>query len=209
MTACLVIGGGGHGAVVVDALQRAGVAERIAVLDADPRRIGSDLLGAPVLGDDSFLAEALSQGFTHFIVGVGSTRDNRARASIYDRARGSGLTPLSVIHPAAAVAPSATIGPGCAIMAGAVINARASLGDNVIINTRAVVEHDTRVGNHVHVAPVACLLADVNVDSGAYIGAGATVRQSIWVGTGALVGAGSVVVRDLSPGARVMGVPAR
>jgi maltose O-acetyltransferase len=41
------------------------------------------------------------------------------------------------------------------------------------------------------------------------VGAGATLLPAVVVGRGALVAAGAVVTRDVAPGTRVMGVPAR
>ncbi len=42
-----------------------------------------------------------------------------------------------------------------------------------------------------------------------WIGAGAIVMPGVSIGDAAIVGAGAVVTRDVAPGARVVGVPAR
>ena len=47
------------------------------------------------------------------------------------------------------------------------------------------------------------------VERGASLGSGAVVLGGVHVGAGALVGAGAVVTKDVSPGATVVGVPAR
>ena len=47
------------------------------------------------------------------------------------------------------------------------------------------------------------------IGNGAVIGTGATVLGPITIGDGARVGAGSVVVKDVPPGASVVGVPGR
>jgi serine acetyltransferase len=49
----------------------------------------------------------------------------------------------------------------------------------------------------------------VAVGERAHVGIGAVVIERIEIGSGALVAAGAVVVRDVPPGGRVAGVPAR
>lgn len=47
------------------------------------------------------------------------------------------------------------------------------------------------------------------IEDGVQIGAGAVIVGDVRVGAGAVVGANAVVVRDIAPGVRVGGVPAR
>ena len=49
----------------------------------------------------------------------------------------------------------------------------------------------------------------VVIEDDAWIGPNATILKGVRIGRGALVEAGSLVVRDVPPGARVMGNPAR
>lgn len=207
---CVLVGGGGHGAAVIDWIQ-AGAADMQVrgVVDRDETRWGTVLLGVPVLGGDHLLADLRRQGVEWFVVGVGGTKDNGPRQRLFDQAIAAGLEPWTVIHPSAVVARSAILGAGSVVGPGAVINARAVIGRNVIVNTRSVIEHDCEIGDHVHVATGAVLASTVSVGRRAHIGAGAVVRQSVAVGADAVVGAGAVVVRDVSAEQVVVGVPAR
>lgn len=49
----------------------------------------------------------------------------------------------------------------------------------------------------------------VNIGEDVWIGGGAIVLPGVTVGAGAILGAGAVVTRDVAPGARVVGNPAR
>jgi len=206
---CVVLGGGGHAKVVIDALGLAFPGIRIGVLDTDDSRHGASLLGAPILGGDEYLAKCAGEGFGHFIVGLGGAGDLRPRQALFAKAKQAGLDPLSVIHPAASVSASACLGAGTVVLAAAVVNADAEIGENAIINTRAIIEHDCVLNDHVHCAPGSCLLGGVALGAGATVGAGAVVRQGVRIGTMAFIGAGAVVLDDVAAETTVAGVPAR
>jgi len=206
--ACLVLGGGGHAKVVVESLAASAIAARIAIVDADRGRVGTDVLGHPVIGDDVVLAEAQQRGFGHFVVGLGARDDNVPRQSLFARGREAGLNALTVVHPSAVVSEHARIGVGTFVAAAASVNPGAEIGDNVVINTAAVIEHDCRIGDHALIGPSATVLGAASVGPLALVGAGAVVLPGIAVGEAAIIGAGAVVLADVADRARVAGVPA-
>lgn len=206
---CLILGAGGHAAVVIDAMVTAGLPRPVAALDRDPSRWGKDVLGVPIRGGDDLIAELVRVGVSGFLVGVGGVGDNGPRRGLFDLGVRSTLRPITVVHPAAICSTSARLGAGTVVLPGAVVNAGALLGQNVIINTGAIVEHDCVISDHVHVASGATLASSVRVGEGAHIGAGAVVRQELSIGSGAIVGVGAVVVKDVEAARVVVGVPAR
>jgi len=206
---CVILGGGGHAAVVIDALLAARLVCPYAVLDRNPQQWGKELLGVPVRGNDEILPELVRQGVTCFVVGLGGVGDNRPRERLFEIGLACGLTPITVRHPSAVCSSWAEVGAGSLLLAGAVVNARAILGVNVILNTGAVVEHDCVVGDHVHVATGAKIAGGVRIGDRAHVGAGATIRDGLRIGDGAVIGAGAVVVEDVAPWSVVFGVPAR
>ena len=204
----VVLGGGGHGKVVVDALLASEAEGRLAILDERPELHGTELFGVTVLGGDELLTEAASRGFTHFVCGVGGARDNMRRRQAFEKGLGAGLTPHRVTHPAALLSSRSSVGRGTVALAGVTINAGAHVGDNVILNTRSIVEHDCRVGDHAHIGPGAILSGGAIVENSALIGAGAVLAPGVRVGESAVVGAGAVVLKNVAAGERVAGVPA-
>ena len=94
-------------------------------------------------------------------------------------------------------------------MAGAVINADATVADLAIVNTRAAVDHDCEIGEAAHVAPRAALAGGVRVGPLAFIGAGATIIPGVSVGESTVIGAGATVISDLGPNLVAVGVPAK
>lgn len=201
---CVLLGAGGHGRVLIEAFQPKTFD---GILDARPG-LGS-VAGVPVLGDDEMLPRLAGLGFTHFVIGLGSTADCSARARLYESAVQAGLSAAEVIHSSAWISPSASLGSGCQVLARAVVHVSAKLGENVLVNTGAVIEHDCQIAAHCHIATGAILCGGVTVGDAAHIGAGAVIRQGIRIGARALVAAGAVVVKEVPDGGRVAGVPAR
>lgn len=187
-----VFGAGGHGKVVVDAIERnAGLAVAY-VVDDNPQP-GATVLGHAVAGGREALL-ARRGGIDGAIVAIG---DNSARREVARWLDAQGFVLLSVVHPAAVVAPSAAVGPGTLVMPGAVVNADARIGANAIINSGAVIEHDCEVGEAAHVAPGAVLCGGARVGAGTLVGAGAVVLPGVRIGEFLLVKAGTVAARDM------------
>lgn len=201
---CVLIGAGGHGRVLMEA-HAPGRFD--AILDSQPGL--EEVAGVPVIGGDDMLPSLAAQGFTHFVIGVGSARSCARRAQLFDIAVQAGLQPQTVLHTTAWISPSAVLGAGCQILTKAVVHTNARLGDHVLVNTGAIVEHDCVIGAHCHIATGAVLCGNVTIGAASHIGAGAVIRQGIKIGAGALVAAGAVVVRDVLEGQTVVGVPAR
>ena len=206
--ACVIIGGGGHARVVIDALRVSGAGRPEAVVDAAPDRRGQRVDGVEIVGGDAELAALRSKGITHFVMGIGGAGNNQPRRQLFEAALAHGFEPITLIHPSAVVAATATIGPGAQVLARAVVNPGATVGTNVIVNTGAIVEHDCIIGPHVHIASGACLAGGVRVEEGAHIGAGSVTRQGCTIGREAIVGAGAAVVDDVPAKVVVAGVPA-
>ena len=206
---CVVVGAGGHAAVLIDCLRRLGSPQPRCLTDVDPKRWNTTWLGLPIMGGDDMLAELQRSGINGFVVGVGRTGGADIRRSLFAKALAAGLRPVSVIDPNATLAESATVMPGAQILNRADVNVGASIGTNAVVNTAAVVEHDCIVGDHAFVASGAILGGGVKVGEGALIGLGAIVLPGIEIGADAVIGAGAVARQSVPPGATMVGVPAR
>lgn len=202
----LVVGGGGHARVVVDALLRSGRYEQVVLTDSDPALHGTRLEGMPIVGDESRWPELRASGILDAVVGIGS---NEVRGTLTDRLRAAGFRLLNAIHPASVVAPTVHLGGGIVIMAGAIVNPNTSIGDAVIVNTAASIDHDCVIERDAHLGPGSHLGGSVHVGRSAFVGLGASVIPGVSIGAGAIVGAGAAVVSNVPPHTVVVGVPAR
>lgn len=203
----LVIGGGGHAKVVIDALL-ANSYEIAGVLEASEDRIGTLVCGVPIIGCDADASRLYNEGVREAVVAIGHLGNGAIRQRCITQLREIGFHLPAIIHPRAVISPFAHIGDGTVVFAGAVVNPDARVGENCIINTGAVVEHDVVLGENVHVAPRAAISGAARVGSGTFVGMGSCILQGRTVGMNCIVGAGSVVLRDVPDGMTVVGVPA-
>jgi UDP-perosamine 4-acetyltransferase len=197
------IGAGGHSRVLIDALKLMHSYDIVGLLDS---KADGNVSGVPVLGGDDLMPKLFADGVRTVFIGIG---DNTQRERMYNDVREHGFTVIDVVHPDATIAVTACLSCGLVVMARAVINPQARIGDNVIVNTGAIVEHDCEIGSHSHIAPGATVCGGVSVGARTLIGAGAVVRQGVSIGNAATIAAGAVVVDDVPSLTTVAGVPAR
>jgi sugar O-acyltransferase (sialic acid O-acetyltransferase NeuD family) len=199
----LLIGAGGHGLVVLDALQRAEkTSEGICVFDQSLERIGRKILDLTVQRFDP----DMKVGGERFHVSIG---DNGARERLFTALKAGNGLPQTVIHPIATLAPGAVIGGGTFVAACAIVAPAAVIGEGGIVNHGTIVDHECVVGEFCHLAPGATLAGNVRVGARVFIGAGANILPGVRIGDGAIIGAGAVVIADVPPGTTYVGVPAR
>jgi sugar O-acyltransferase (sialic acid O-acetyltransferase NeuD family) len=205
----ILLGGGGHGRVLLAALVAEGRhKEVIGIIDPMAALMAKKIASVPVLGSDEALIFQYSSSEVVLINGLGSTASTQRRRQLYESFCWDGYGFTGIRHPSALLAGEVEYGDGCQFMAGATLQTGSKLAENVIINTGAVVDHDCRIGAHVHIAPGAVVSGGVEVGMAAHIGCGATIIQGVKIGKEAVVGAGAVVIRDVPDGVTVVGCPA-
>jgi len=203
----LLIGGGGHAKVIIDAMRcgRYGIA---GIIERSQDKIGMIICGIPVIGTDKDLPRFLKQGIKKAVIAIGHMGDGSVRHQMAQELQDMGFRLPVITHPKAIISPFARIGDGTVVFAGAVINAGARIGENCIINTASVVEHDVILGAGAHLAPRAVLAGGVNVGEDTMLGMGSCVLQKKTIGKRCIIGAGSVVIHDVCDDEIVVGVPA-
>lgn len=198
MKSIWLYGAGGHALVIADALDSARF--RLLGLIDDRWPISTRLHCQTLWGtqDPNFKRPP-----EPIVVSIGSNTIRREIAGLL------GPPFASVIAPSACLSPSTEIAGGTVVLQAAVIQADCRVGAHVIVNTRASVDHECVLEDFVHVSPGVTLCGQVNVGAGSWIGAGAVVIPGIKIGRGCTIGAGAVVIRDVPDGATVVGNPAR
>ncbi|MBV4457365.1 acetyltransferase [Pseudomonas sp. COR58] len=202
-TEVIVIGAGGHAKVCIELLQAQG--DTVACCVGNPDSPDT-CVGIPVLKSDDHLSALFNEGYRRAFVAIGA---NAVRNKLAAKATALGFTLVNAVSPAATVSPSARLGAGVAVMAGAVINAEATIADLCIVNTGATIDHDCILGQAVHIAPQCALAGNVQVGDLSFIGVGSKIIPQIRIGESSMVGAGSVVISNVGSAVTVVGVPAK
>lgn len=197
----VLIGGGGHAKVVIDAIR---VSDKFSIYGiVDPHlKEGLTVLGIKVIGSDNILPDVFKKGIKRAFIGVGSVGDCKIRKDIYKTLKLIGFGLPVIIHPGSIVADSVDFGEGTFVAAGAVINPGSRIGKNVIINTNSSIDHDCELKDFVHIAPGVTLSGGVTVGEETHIGTGAIVIQYISIGKKCLIGAGSTLCRNVNDNTR-------
>lgn len=190
----IIIGAGGHGMVVAEAIEAMGD-ELIGFCDDDQSK--TDCIGYPLI-DFAHIPED-----AEVVIGIGK---NEIRQMFTHRGF---RHEKPVIHPSAVISRSSAIAAGTMILPGAIVNAKATIGQHCILNTNCSVDHECIVGDFVHIAPAATLAGNVEVGEGTLIGMGAAILPHVKIGKWCKIGAGAVVVKDVPDGRTVIGVPAK
>ena len=204
MSRLVILGAGGHAAVVAEAAMLMGRWSDIVFLD-DTRDAGSDVLGHRVV-DTTRNWTKFNQAKVDFFVAIG---DNTARLGLLADVQRNDGSVANVVHPSATISRFAEIDSGVVVCAGAIVNPRAVIRDGSIVNTGATIDHDCELGRGVHVSPGVHVAGGVRVGERSWLGIGSSVREGVTIGDDVIVGAGAAVVSDVSPNSTVVGVPAR
>jgi len=202
----VIIGAGGHGREVLDVIEGTQPSLRHRFIgfldDVEPNLDVLSRRGAAWLG----IVARMVDFDAEYLIGIG---DCQVRRNIDAQLMRVGRAAATLVHSAATVASDVKLGPGSVITAGARLTTNIRAGRHFHLNLNATVAHDCVVGDYVTVNPAATISGNVVLEDRVNIGTGANVIPGVRVGAGATVGAGAVVVRDVPPGDKVVGVPAR
>ena len=203
----ILIGGGGHCKSCIDVIKANDRYKIVGILDR-PELIGQKVCDYEIIGSDNMISNYLDGNFS-FLITVGQIRSVSVRKRLFYELKGLGAVLATVVSPLARVSQYAKIANGTIVMHGAMVNAGAEIGENVILNTACNIEHDVVVGNHCHISTHAVVNGNVTIGDGTFIGSNAVISNQVVVGSDIVIGAGSVVVQSLFGKGIYVGNPAR
>jgi sugar O-acyltransferase (sialic acid O-acetyltransferase NeuD family) len=116
----------------------------------------------------------------------------RERRALSRRAQECGYTTPALIHPRAYVRDPAAVAAGAFVMAGAVVDVGARVGEFTVIWPGAMINHHSNVGGNTFISPNATVCGHVTLGEDCFVGAGATIVDHQSVPAGSFIKAGSV-----------------
>ena len=181
--------------------------DRVAVLDDDPERWGSELAGHPILVGG--LQRVTDLGDCRLLVCAGSGRARRALVlRLLDLGIG-GHRYATIRHPSVDVPAGCMLGEGSILLANVALTADVTVGRHVVAMPGVTLTHDDVVEDYATLCAGVSLGGEVTVREAAYLGMNSSVRERTTVGREAVLGMGAALVEDLPDRATWVGVPAR
>jgi sugar O-acyltransferase (sialic acid O-acetyltransferase NeuD family) len=107
------------------------------------------------------------------------------------------------------VSNNVNLGKGIILYPGVSINYESVIGDFVIMNMNCAVGHNCTVESYTTLAPGVNLGGYTHIEESASIGIGVSTIQKVRVGKSSIVGGQSMLVKNVTPGSTVVGVPAK
>jgi sugar O-acyltransferase (sialic acid O-acetyltransferase NeuD family) len=101
--------------------------------------------------------------------------DLGARRTVSARIQKAGYTMPVLVHPKAHISAASSVGPGSFVMAGALVDCRVALEDNVVVWPGVCVSHDCSVGGNTFLSPNCTVCGDCRVGADCFVGAGAVI----------------------------------
>ena len=193
MKGLLIVGAGGHGRSVAEAVLAAGSYKVVGFVD-DAASALQHVWALPVFGATADLTSYRE----YADVAIVAMGNNRLREELHGRLTVAGFELATVVHPKAVVSPRAVIGAGCAIMAGAIVGTEAQLGAGVIVNCGAVVDHDCRVDDFGHLGVNAAMSGGSVLGRGAWMQAGSVLGYGAMVDAWRVLGSGEAVNKSIN-----------
>ena len=192
-TSIVIIGAGGHAISVANVAHSKGITVLAYV---DDNKAGGQIMDVPIISKQQCFA---TYAQTHFAIAVG---DNALREQLYQECRASMPEARfpALIHQSAVVGIGADIGDGTVVMPFANIGPQSKIGQFCIINTKASIDHDGVMEAFASLAPGVVCGGDVRVGARSAISIGAKVKHGVTMGSDVVIGADSYVhsnVEDL------------
>jgi sugar O-acyltransferase (sialic acid O-acetyltransferase NeuD family) len=172
-------------------------------LDDDLNKIGKQFYGYTVIGNLEKVFSLSPQ--VAVAIGIASPVVKR---KIHEKLFGKGFYFPSFISKKAWLSNHVTVGEGVIIYPGVSINYETVVEDFVIMNMNCAIGHNCYISKYCALAPGVNLGGFTKAEEGVDIGIGVSTRQHIVMGKNSIVGGQSMLVKNVSPGSKVIGVPA-
>ncbi len=163
----LIIGAGGHGAVVKEIAELSGRYEKIDFIDDNlkPGAVG------PIANLDQYVNE-----YEECIVSLGN---NQLREALLEKVVNLGYKVPVLIHPRSYVSPTASISAGTVIEANAGVNSNSRIGRGVLISLGASIDHNAVVEDYAHIDCGAVVNTNATVSKGSHLESCSVARSGV------------------------------
>ena len=170
MKKIIIVGAGGHGKSIAETIQLTGAYEILGFIDdsyPERNRVWEYNILANIENAHQFYDKSDCT-----VIAIGN---NSARESLHKSLKNAGIPLATIVHPTAFVSPTARVGCGSTIMARAVVNTEAVLGEGVIVNCGAIIDHHCEIKDFGHLGVATAMAGGTQLGYGAWLQAGVSL----------------------------------
>ena len=209
----VLIGGRGTAIVIADQIfdahQRYSMDIEVLGLALDDHSGGDDISGYPILCDIKDAYKNYEKyDDVKFIYQLYRPDVMRERTQILYDLNIPAEKFCNFIHPSVMFARSAKIGYGNVLLANAVVNCNAVIGNFNTVNSGTLLGHDITIGNNNYFAGQVCVGSGLSIGNENFIGLNTSIRNGIKIGNNNVVGMASNITKDVSDNNVLYGNPA-
>lgn len=201
----ILIGGGGHCKSCIEVIELENKFDIYGIIEL-PHLKDTDILGYPVIGNDSDIPYFIEKGYS-FHITMGHMGNANRRQQIFDLLIENQAKLPSIISPLAFVSKRSIIGKGSIIMHGSIINADTQIGKNTIINNKALIEHDTTIKDNCHISTNTTINGNCQIGNNVFAGSGVITKNGISITDDVIIGAGTLVIKSIKDSGLYFGLP--
>ncbi|MDW3191633.1 MAG: acetyltransferase [Cytophagales bacterium] len=204
----IIVGASGHAKVIIDVFEQIGNYKILGLFD-DRISKDTEVLGHKLLGKTAAISSFLTDNTNiEVFIAIG---DNWTRSRVKKQLEqnNANIHWANAIHPQAQIGKGTVFGKGVAILAGAVINSDARIGDFTIMGSNSILDHDSHLGAYASLAPGATVGGNVQIGNFSTVSLGANIIHGIKIGAHTVIGAGTTVLQNFGENLVVFGSPAR
>ncbi len=122
--------------------------------------------------------------------------------------KGRGAVFEQIIHPYVYMGRHNTVGEGAVICAGFCMTVNVNLGNFTTLLVSDL-GHDVSIGDYSTLSPHCNIMGNTIVGEGVFIGGNVAIAPNITIGDNAYICMGSIVMKDVNPGSKILGNPAK
>jgi sugar O-acyltransferase (sialic acid O-acetyltransferase NeuD family) len=156
------------------------------------------LAGLPVVPFER-IAESHPPSEHVAFIGVGFSKVNAARRSVYETLKSLGYTTPTYVHSTVHRWPETNYGEACFIFENNVIQPYVTIGDNCVLWSGNHIGHHTKIGNNVFIASHIVISGKCTIGDNCFLGVNATLRDGLTVAPDCVIGAGAILLKDTVP----------
>lgn len=157
-----------------------------------------EFLGLPVIALDELAESYPPQKYKAFVA-VSSTKLNRVRKELYDRAKSLGYELVSYISSRAFVWRNVEIGENCFILEDNTLQPFTKVGNNVVMWSGNHLGHRSRIEDHCFISSHCVISGYCVIGNSSFLGVNSTLEDNVIIESDNFIGAGALIQKSTDP----------